>query len=785
VEHTLIKKDEVPVYAESVIKFNNNQMSDDRFTAFRLQHGVYGQRQDGVHMIRVKVPGGLMSDKQFGRIADVLEKHSEDTFASITTRQDIQLHFIPLSTTAAVLSDLAEVGLTTREACGNTVRNVTACTLAGVCPQEHTDVNVFLQSVTQHFLRHPLTQHLPRKFKMSFSGCETDCAQGLIHDLAVIAVKQGEEYGLKILVGGGLGHKQREAIVVEEFLPERDLLACVEAVIGLHHRYSDRKKRAKSRIKFLVDRFGAEGFIEKYKQEFSRTKQAFEDKPYVVGEWHQRQVSEQHQYVGAPRQTVLQKQQNLYAIPVSLSLGDLTVSQIRNIVTLMQDEGLEELRVTQDQNLVLVNVPQSRVDIVEQGLRALQHKLPTKGDDVVACPGTWTCRLGITASREVAKIATGGDDDLQIRVSGCHNGCAQPYVGDIGLHGEGRRKFGKLLPFYRMHFGGNGRLGQRYALKGPEVPAARVVQAMDRVKVAYADEKADYHGFSNWAYAKGQDFFKQLLLDLSEVSESDVVSLAQDHGDATTFKVEQFGGGECAGITQETLDANFAEIVHEKTYRNTFSNQNMEPEAVECAERIIQLSLENLLFVAGKKNPNSELEALLTALIDTPTPKGIYQTGKKLSMQLEVIKHNYTKAVFTTFADKQNTWLEQVEQYCRNWESQQPAKRKKPGKVKGKKSTESTELSVVDLSTETCPMHYVKARMALKSVDQGDVLPIRVQQGEATRLVAESLTAVGYQIEKQVAEDEKSTTLLYILHPQSGIQGQRDSATVEEKQIAV
>src|SRR5581483_9787309 len=258
---TLTDWDELSRFEESVGAFLRGEMDPERFVGLRLQQGVYGQRQDGVHMVRIKLPGGRLNPAKLLAIAEGIERYAQHQIGHISTRQDIQLHYVPTERTPALLRHLAQAGITTREACGNTVRNVTLCPLAGVCPREHLDVSVHHQAAAKRFLRHPLTQHLPRKFKISFSGCESDCAQGMMHDLGIVAVRRADgEYGFKVMAGGGLGHKPHQAITIEPFLSARDLLPSMEAVIALHHRYSDRKRRAKARIKFLVDRFGVDGF---------------------------------------------------------------------------------------------------------------------------------------------------------------------------------------------------------------------------------------------------------------------------------------------------------------------------------------------------------------------------------------------------------------------------------------------------------------------------------------------------------------------------------------------
>lgn len=599
---SLVDHEEIERFEESVNSFLRNELDAERFQSIRLQQGVYGQRQDGVQMVRVKIPGGFMTPEQLETCADVLETHSQHDVAHITTRQDIQIHYVPLPKTPAALKDLARGGLTTREACNNTVRNVSCCPQAGICSSEHVDIRRFMDHAMRYFLRHPLTQHLPRKFKISFSGCEADCAQGMIHDLAVIAVRKDGRYGFKLLAGGGLGHKPRKAITVEELIPEEDLIPCMEAVISLHNRYSDRKRRAKSRIKFLVDRFGAEGFVAKYREELERTRTALAGRTAVRAEWSEGAPSEGCGSPGAPRRIVPQKQAGLFVFPVSVPIGDVTAPQLRGIAALMRREGLSDIRTTQDQNFMIAGVPEARVDALRAGLAALGLGEPKTGDDVVSCPGTSTCRLGITSSKIIGTKIDGGAMDLRIRASGCHNGCAQPETGDIGIYGEGKRLHGKLVPHYQMYIGGDGRNGGNIAVKGPSVPAARVQLAVKRVQETYAGQRIDGESFFAWAQRQTPEYFAELLADLVAVAPEEVGSVLNDHGDAQAFKVEQFGGGECAGAAQETVAANFAEAANERNYRNGFLLQRKYVESIECSQAIGRLVGQSLLFLAGQKS---------------------------------------------------------------------------------------------------------------------------------------------------------------------------------------
>jgi sulfite reductase (NADPH) hemoprotein beta-component len=574
---------EIEQYARDLEGFRNLEIDADRFTAIRLQMGCYGQRQDGVNMLRIKIPGGRITPAQLEAIADVLERYSRIETAHVTTRQDIQLHHVPLENTPDAMRALARAGLTTREACGNTIRNVTACPLAGVCPREHTDVNHHLQTAVRHFLRNPLNQQLPRKFKVSFSGCEADCAQGMIHDLGIVAVRDGERVGFKILAGGGLGHKPHEAIVVESFIEERDLLIAMEAVVTLHSKYSDRTKRAKSRIKFLVDRFGAEGFIERYREEYARIKEAYGEREFPPGEWRG-DANGPVPGSGAPRHIFSQKQAGHIVFPVALPIGKLTAEQLRGIAALAEDHALTDLRTTQDQNLIFLNVPEEIVAQLHAELNRLGLDVPRAGDNVVACPGTSTCRLGITSSTTLGPKLNGGEHDLRVRVSGCHNGCAQPESGDIGIYGEGRRLHGRLIPHYQIYLGGDGMALGGIGIKGPSVPSARIEAAVERIKQTYSAQRIDEESFFSWSRRQQPKYFHELLADLIAVAPEDVPVVLRDHGDAGDFRVLQLGGGECAGVSQQKIGTLFFEAAHERNYRDALKFQRKYSEALSCAE---------------------------------------------------------------------------------------------------------------------------------------------------------------------------------------------------------
>ncbi len=785
----LVNFDELERYEQAVGAFLNKELDADRFMSARLQQGVYGQRQDGVHMIRVKVPGGKMLPHQLTAIAEVLEQYAQHDVVHVSTRQNFQIHYVPTADTPAVLKHLARAGLTTREACGNTVRNITACPLAGVCAREHLDIMPVLDGAVAHFLRHPLTQHLPRKFKISFSGCEHDCAQGMMHDLGVVAVQKDGRYGYKVLAGGGLGHKPREAIVVEEFIEEQDLLPCMEAIVSLHHRYSDRVKRAKARIKFLVDRFGPEGFREKYREEYTRTKAAFAGKAYPKGDWTGVVQAGEACGMGAPRQVFAQKQAGLNVFPISLKIGDITAKQLRGIAQLMRDEGLTDIRTTQDQNLILMNVPDARIAALRNALTPLGLGVPKTGDDVVACPGTSTCRLGITSSKTIGLKLSGGEANLRIRASGCHNGCAQPELGDIGIYGEGKRMHGKLVPHYQMYFGGDGRAHGALGFKSVSVPVQRVEQAVARVQQSYLKERVNDETFFNWARRRGKESFTELLTDLTVVTPEQVPALMSDHGEAGAFKVLQLGGGECAGAAQELVSSRFFEAAYERSCRNAFIYQHKLPDATECAEAMARLVGQSLLFVVGEKSLddlNAIAQTARTQLRELrPEYAPLADKLEQLAQGLSALKADCDEARFNALMPELDNWMTQSARACEAFDPQLDlsgtlppvntpvyvGRSRHPGSLRfalpcdtsaslhvatARKAQAATpgnkEVNTVDLSTYACPVHYLKARTELGKLAEGEVIEFLLEPGDATQQVSESLSKDGHSI---LAADEQ------------------------------
>src|SRR3989441_1035515 len=433
---------EIESFEDEAAKVLSGELSQDLFRPFRLQHGIYGQRQPGVQMVRIKIPFGGLNSTQLRVIAEMAERYATGV-GHVTTRQDIQLHFAALEHVGTIMRRLAEVGVTTREACGNTVRNVTACHLAGVCQGEIFDVTPYAKAVSAHLLRNPLNQSLPRKFKIAFSGCQHDCALTPIHDLGFLAVKQADgTIGFRVTAGGGLGSTPR----------------------------TKEKTRHKARMKFIIDKLGFEEFKRRVEAEFSVTRKSHEGRsltpptgldipPQLIqpvrsnggngtskgngSDGHAETPFEMWKRTNA----VPQRQPGFSAVFIRLAMGDITSAQMLEVADLIDEFANGNIRTTIQQNLCIRWVPTARVKDLHKRLVAVDLGDPGAElvEDIIACPGTDTCGLGITSSKGVARalaeIFPPGQvpedlRDVSVKISGCHNSCAQHHIATIGLHGD-------------------------------------------------------------------------------------------------------------------------------------------------------------------------------------------------------------------------------------------------------------------------------------------------------------------------------------------------------------
>ena len=568
IENPVVERDIIEL--EKKIKlFKDGKVDEERFRSLRLARGVYGQRQEGVQMIRIKLPYGKVTSDQLLRIADVSDEYSRGKL-HITTRQDIQIHYVSLDRTPELWAELEKSDVTLREACGNTVRNVTASPDAGIHPDEAFDATPYAHATFQFFLRNPICQEMGRKFKMSFSSTDDDSALAFIHDLGFIPkIKDGEK-GFKVMLGGGLGSQPRHADVLTDFLPVNQLIPTIEGVLRVFDRHGERNRRLKARMKFLIKDLGLDGFmalVDEEKKALSYKTYEIDTSEYEkpitapVTEAPQVEIEDTKAFEAWKATNVFQqKQDGLYAIGIKVRLGDFSTEKARALAGLIKKFGGDELRLTLRQNILLRHIPEGAIPFFYSQLANLGFARPgyETTTDITACPGTDTCNLGIASSTGIADKLEDvlveeypeylNNKEVTIKISGCMNACGQHNMAHIGFQGMSVRTPEKLVaPALQVLLGG-GVLGNgdgRFADKVIKIPSKRGPQALRAILDDYKANAGDLD-FLSYYDEKGQRYFYDFLKPLSETDnlvESDFVDWGNDEK-----YIQEVGVGECAGV---------------------------------------------------------------------------------------------------------------------------------------------------------------------------------------------------------------------------------------------
>ncbi len=599
---------ELDIYENEIALKKQGKIDDKVFAETRLRRGSYGQRYDNGQrhdgraarkleypagaltkgpntlwdapgMQRIKIPFGGLNADQLEVLAELAEEYS-DGIAHVTTRQDFQLHFVHIEDVPSLMRRLAAVNITTREACGNTVRNVTACPYAGVCQDQTFDVTPYAKATAYYLLGHPDTQSFGRKFKIAFSGCRDNaCALMRIHDIGLIAVTRevnGEiKRGFEMYVGGGLGTVPYQAKPFEEFVPEEELLPLCQAIGRVFARLGEKKNRNAARMKFLVVKLGMEEFkrlvyeerailphddrwtaylkeVERYAEEPLRPPsllQILRAAPEGFEEWRRTNVYRQ-------------RQPGYATVTVTLPLGDITATQLRRLADLGRKYVQETIRSTVEQNIVLRWVSEADLPALYAELKEVGLATPGAGTitDIAACPGTDTCKLGISSSRGLAGelrrrlLRQNGSVDeavrnLHIKISGCFNSCGQHHIADLGFYGVSRHKNGYTVPHFQVVLGGQwSENAGSYGLAIGAVPSKRIPEALERITSRYLAGRREGESFQAFVRRIGKAECKKMLDDLMQVPTHDAdPSFYTDWADAREYTTGDMGTGECAG----------------------------------------------------------------------------------------------------------------------------------------------------------------------------------------------------------------------------------------------
>ncbi len=671
---------ELDVFDNEIALRKQGKIEDRVFAETRLRRGAYGQRYDNGQrsdgtttrtldypnvptkgpstlwdapgMQRIKIPFGGLDAAQLEMLADLCEEYS-DGICHITTRQDVQLHFIHIEDTPTIMRRLASVGITTREACGNSVRNVTACPIAGVCRTQTFDVTPYAKAIAYFMLGHPDAQSFGRKFKIAFSGCAHEaCGHVRLHDFGAIAVIREENgktrRGFELWVGGGLGPVPQQARLYDEFVPEEEILPICQAIGLVFARLGEKKNRNTARLKFLVSKLGIEEFKRLVIEEraglkpdprwtsYLKEAHVHEEQPLKPAALLQIGPARGEEFDKWHRVNVYQQRQQGYAtVTVALPLGDITATQLRKLADISRTYVKETIRSTVEQNLVLRWVSEADLPALYAELKSAELALPFAETivDVASCPGTDTCKLGISASRGLAGelrerlAAQNAETDeviggLRIKVSGCFNSCGQHHVADLGFYGVSRKKGNYVVPHFQVLLGGEWQNNAgTYGLAIGAVPSKRIPETVDRITTRFRTERTTNESFQAFIKRIGKAECKKMIDDFTAIpSHDEDPSFYSDWGDPREFSIGDIGVGECAGEVIFPID--FELVACE---REVFEAQ-LQLEAGN-AEKAARMAYEAMLhgaqallkfrFMVAPDSPDKVVEDFRTGFYDT------------------------------------------------------------------------------------------------------------------------------------------------------------------------
>ncbi len=556
--------------------FYSGKEDEERFKLYRLTRGVYGQRQFGVQMFRTKIPYGKITTTQLRALADISERYTNGNL-HLTTRQNVQMHFVKLSDSPLIWEDLAVAGLTAREACGNTVRNITASPTAGIDPEEPFDVAPYVQATFEYFLRNPICQEMGRKIKPAFSSSERDSAYTYFHDFGFIPRlrEHGGELrrGFKVVIGGGLGAVGAIAQTVYEFLPDDQIIPFMEACIRVFDRYGEREKRMKARMKFLIKKMGVEAFMKLAKEEWPSLPQQSvpivpEEEEVLLPDAPQGrpEIKDQAHYQRwLVLNTFRQKQERFYGVQVKVPRGDIHARIARPLADLVKAYAADDIRITVQQGLLLRFVRPEALPYLYNGLQALglADLGPDSIADVTSCPGTDTCALGVTNSTGLASkleqvLLEEYDElletsDIRIKISGCMNSCGQHMAAQIGLHGSSIKTGAQVLPAMQVVLGGGvSPEGEGFiAQKVIKLPTKRIPQALRTLLDDFQSNSTTGQRFNEYFQEQGKRYFYTLLKPLAETDNLNAEDYF-DWGQDEAYR-QEIGVGECAGVTLDVI----------------------------------------------------------------------------------------------------------------------------------------------------------------------------------------------------------------------------------------
>jgi sulfite reductase (ferredoxin) len=732
-------------YRSQVKKFLNEQTSPVAFRAYRVPMGVYEQRTAGKYMVRIRIGAGLVLPYQLERIAQLSKKYGNG-IVHITTRQDIQMHEVKIEDTPAILERLLEVELSPRGGGGNTVRNVTACPRAGVCPKEEYDVAPYAIATAEYLLQFRSSYNLPRKYKIVFSGCSADCALASVADLGFFAHLKDGVKGFSVYAGGGLGSNPAVAVKIEDFIYDNEILEVAEAIKRLFDQHGDRSNKHKARLRYVVARLGTQEFVKQYRSELEelRNQGLQGEVPEVRDIASKFEVSkpaaDSDNSQSPLRHSVLpEKTEGLFTIMLNLNLGDMPADDLVKVGRIAEKFGHGLVRTTQLQNFLITSVPQQNIAKVESALRGLSIEVIGNGNPkVVACTGAATCKLGLCLSRSLADEISNklGENNIQqsettIRISGCPNSCGHHYIADIGFQGRAKRVNGKLMPCYDVLAGakaieGDAHLAERIGT----VPAKKIPDLLtETCETGSIDEQKLKKVVQRYG-----DFASMQFPD----------DYYYDYGSEEPFSLAGRGPGECGVGVMDVIKVDIDEAKEAIRQAHKAKTQK---EISENIYKAIVSTARALLVVFGlePKKDREIFAAFNRCLIEPGWVKP--QAQQLLDDAIDWRMDN---------KDPIDGLMPQVEDLARRVEElflsldanlkfkAKPVTQKTDSGSTGDKA--KTQNHLIDLRGVACPLNFVKAKLELEKVQVGDILEVLLDEGEPARNTPASFAEQGQEV---------------------------------------
>lgn len=756
-------------FKNSLQELLEKKITPSRFKGIRVPWGIYSHRGGEVFMTRIRIPAGIVTPAQLKALAFAANKYGSGRL-HITTRQDIQIHDVKIENTIKVMDYLKEFELSPRGGGGNTLRNIIACPFAGLCKDEVFDVRGNAIGLSEYLLKQDTSFTLPRKFKISFSGCSHDCAGVLVNDIGLLAQKKNEKKGFKVFVGGGMGADSRVGTLLEEFLPEEDLGYCVAAVKNVFYRKGNRKNKHHNRLRFLIyDDLGFEQFKKIYKEEYRELKEkeyiALRNVEFSSGDEEKQEIpdvkdKEYNEFLNY--NITPQKQRGFSIVTLRIPRGDLEWQKLVSLAELEKDFKGIQFASTQNQNLAITWVKNKDLHRLFLKLKEILEDFlyPETLLDVVACKGASTCNLGLCDSPNLAEVleemikkeflAKKIFKKVTIKINGCPNACGQHPIGNIALNGLVRKVDNRPVPFYKLLLGGRKDAEKTKLAQESGIIPGRNVPAFlkDFLRKAYEElkENEDIYKFLD---EKGQNLAAGIIKKYSYVpSYSEDKSFYIDWGKTEEFSLDGLGPGECGAGVLDMIDSDLTEakIALESAEKKDFLTDEI--------KRALFLSARALLIVKGY-DPKTALEAFELfkekfiaegfASEKFTDIKDIFESIKDdLSLKARKEKFLYAK-----------DFLGQINSVYKNMDSsfnfpqikREEVKKEQPEALSEQKEKD-LKLNFLDLKGTPCPINYVKAKLVMENLNPGDMLELVLDEGEPMDNVPRSLKDDGHEIVK-------------------------------------